>query len=153
MKQCEFINQIGAKCNILFESNNDQEEFCPAHTGTPNTQNIAAKQTYISLLNEEMQICAKMTDSELDFHIAEIEKQVQILKTKLHTSSSIRQSRIEDLDEDQRKKRLKELRSQTSPTIPKKNSTAGRLSEKDPIGDLAKKYGITREKAEELLND
>jgi len=150
--RCAYIPDGGQQCDNWFKRQTDNRamEFCPLHEGMI-SPTLAAKdvnkQTYIEIRNAEVTLCASMTFEELDAHIAELERVIEVEKAKLYSSRGVRADKLDKLSEEEREVRRKiRVEKQEEAKLPKKPTIKN-----DPIKFFMATFNITEEEAKRKL--
>lgn len=135
------------ECDVWYSSEEDQK-FCILHRNTINASLAAAginKESYIEHRDKKAKFCYEMSLDELDKHISEIERIIELEKSNLMTARAVRADKIEKLTDDERevRRRIKTPKAIQAPLTAKGKA----------IEDLMKKLKINKETAIMMLED
>lgn len=172
-RRCIFINDRGAQCDEWFPAIDDNK-LCATHREiiTPNGRlNPTQIPKYIDLVNDERTYCYHFKDGtaegqkqtlifefqddaegsvfdKLDSHIAFIERVIEDMKARLHSSRAVRAEKLDSLSEEERKC----LRAIKIDKAVKSDSPKTPSFKADPVSHLAKTKGMSKENARALLD-
>jgi hypothetical protein len=173
-RQCHYLNERGQQCDEWFAAV-DTNKLCARHREiiTPNGRlNEQTTPKYIDLVNDERAYCYHFLDGtaqnqskelifefkddeegtifeKLDAHIAFIEKVLEDVKARMHSARAVKSEKLDELTEEERKK----LRSQKIDKVFKQKEPKEKAPtfKADPIGFLARKQGMSKTDASNLL--
>lgn len=153
-RRCIYINETGLQCETWFPFDESQmsERLCPAHreliTPSRAANNDVIKEKYIDQVNAVRAQVYQMSFDEIDAHIASLEKELEKVKTSLFTTRAVKNEKLEQLSEEERKK-LRAIKVEKAIEAKRKEKTPSFVS--DPIGFLMKKYpNMSEDQAREL---
>jgi len=159
--RCEFMSpSTGLQCEIWFESQERQHDsagsllplYCPDHSNgnleTDKTQYIETKNIAREFCYQMFEKCSQEEGfNKLDAHIAKIEAEIENQKVVLYAAKAVRQEKLQNLSEDERKERLKYRVRKSESSIPtEKKETL----KSNPVGYLEKR-GLSKSAAQDLL--
>ena len=171
-RRCFYIDSSGLQCEEWFPADND-DKLCASHREivSPSGRNGHSEESkvrYIDLVNDERKYCYHFLDGEaqqqkqelifqflddaegtvfekLDRHIAFLEKVLEDVRARQGQARHIRQDKLNELSEDQRKE-LRKIKIEKALSSPTKVSV-----KKDPIAHLVKK-GLSESDAKAFLD-
>ena len=172
-RRCFYLDACGQQCENWF-GDEIETRLCVDHRetiqGPGGKINEEAKVRYIDLVNDQREYCYHflsgeaqvqsksfifefLDDSEgtifhkIDAHIAFIEKVIEDMKARLHSTRAVKTEKMDELSDDERKElRKQKIEKAINPDKPKKTKSF----KSDPIGSLAK-TGISADKAKAML--
>jgi hypothetical protein len=150
--RCTHMNEQGQQCDNWFKAEGtnklceEHQVFLRVRPEDP-TRIDEEKPAYIDLVNEQINVCAKMNLDELEQHISSLERALETEKTKLYAARANLRQKLDDLSDDERKIRLSHKISKSINSEPKKSNV-----KKDPIAHLASKHGLSSQAAKDLMN-
>jgi predicted RNase H-like nuclease (RuvC/YqgF family) len=150
--RCIHMDETGNQCETWFKEEGNFK-LCEEHRlflrskPEDSPKSTEERPIYIDLVNEQINICAKMNLDELEVHISNLERALETEKTKLYAARANLRQKLDDLSDSERKERLahklnKEIREPKSKTSAKK----------DPVTHLATKHGLSTQAAKDLMN-
>jgi hypothetical protein len=171
-RRCFYIDDRGQQCDTWFPAIDDNK-LCNPHREiiTPGKNgNEEAKVKYIDLVNDERLYCYHFLNGEaqnqsqtlihefkddaegtifekLDSHIAFIEKVIEDMKARLHSSRAVRTEKLDELTEEERK----HLRSIKIDKVFRPGKVKAPSFKADPVGFLASKNKMSKTDASNLL--
>lgn len=169
-RRCIYLDERGQQCDIWFPAV-DSNKICPTHRGIISPGSLSPENTprYIDLVNDERKYCYHFLDGttqaqpqklifefkddlegtvyeKLDVHIAFLEKVIEDMKTRLHSARDVKSEKLDALSEAERV----ELRKiKVSKAI---NPERAKSFKSDPVGNLMKKQGMSKEDATDMLS-
>jgi len=160
-KRCQYSSPEGLECEIWYPSDSDSDQFCPIHVsslqrapvnGTNKEAFFAHRDRVVEPLIEATK---EMSDVEslnyYDAHIAGIEVEIEKLKLEAMHARALRQGKLENLTDDERKERRK-IQVRPKEKVAKKST--GKISSMSPEGmiqTMMKKYSLDEAGAKALL--
>jgi hypothetical protein len=171
-RRCIYVYNTGQQCDIYFEAI-DHNKLCLAHRESSHVNgkiNEESKIKYIDLVNDQRNYCYHFLDGsaqnqskklifefkddeegsvfeKLDAHIAFIDKVLEDMKARLHSTRAVRAEKLDNLSEEERAK-LKAHKIERAMNPEKKSKSF----KADPVGNLMKKNNLSGNDAKDLLN-
>lgn len=173
-RRCFYLDDHGQQCDTWFPADNNK--LCPSHKEiiTPGGRiNEEEKPKYIDLVNDERKYCYHFLDGsaqeqsqalihefkddlegtifeKLDAHIAFLEKVIEDMKARLHSSRAVRAEKMDELSEEERKILRSQKIDKEFRVKPEKIKLPSFKS--DPVGFLAGKNKMSKTDASALLD-
>lgn len=157
--RCRYVSDDGLECEKWFqptpEMNSGKDpRFCELHRGIVSPSTITTtdntKSQYIEVRNQEVALVVDMTLEQIDAHIAGLEKQLELLKTRVISSRAVRADKIEKLTDEERAAR-KKIHVERPATNDKPKAAKPASIKKDPVAALMAK-GMSEKMARQLLD-
>lgn len=158
--RCRYVDSNSIECAEYYEFDeslqDDTKYLCPIHRGTVSSDlaaNGINKSAYITKRQELEKACSEMSLSELDVHIAGLEKVYEEAKLALLVAKGQKGFKLDQLTEEERKERRK-IQTPKVERVKKEKTAKPETDVKGKIGKAIQSMmnlGMTEEAAKKAL--